>query len=211
MSRDAVLYFDVVSPYAYLLQQRLKQLKLALVIEPRPVLFAAILNAFGQKGPAEITGKRIFTYEQCTWLAEQAGIKFLMPAAHPFNPVRYLRLIVALDCKADVIDAVYATLFASGLDPAHPATWKGLIDRLEIYDAEGLVESADVKQQLRRNTDDAIARGVFGVPMMEVDERLFWGLDSLPMLEAYLANDGSLDTPAMQAARSVRQGAVRKP
>jgi 2-hydroxychromene-2-carboxylate isomerase len=210
MSQAAVLYFDVVSPYAYLLHERLKQLKLPLVIQARPVLFAAMLDAFGHKGPAEIAAKRIFTYEQCTWFAERAGIKFLMPAAHPFNPLQYLRLILALDCKPDVIDTVFATLFASGLDPAHPDTWQGLIDRLEIFDAHALIEAPDVKQQLRHNTEEAIARGVFGVPTVVLDERLFWGVDALPMLAAHLAHDGSLDTPAMQAARRVRLGATRR-
>jgi 2-hydroxychromene-2-carboxylate isomerase len=211
MSASGVLYFDVVSPFAYLMHERLKQQCLPLALEPRPVLFAAILNAFGQKGPAEIASKRTFTYQQCTWLAEQAGIKFVMPAAHPFNPVRYLRLVLALDCKPDVIDAVFATLFASGLDPQHPATWKALIDRLEIFDAEALIAAPEVKQKLRHNTDEAIARGVFGVPTVLLDERLFWGVDSLPMLAAYLADDGSLETPAMQAARLVRVGATREP
>jgi 2-hydroxychromene-2-carboxylate isomerase len=210
MSAAGVLYFDVVSPFAYLLHERLKQISLPLAIEPRPVLFAAMLNAFGQKGPAEIDSKRSFTYQQCTWLAEQAGIRFIMPAAHPFNPVRYLRLILALDCKPGVIDAVFATLFASGLDPQHPKTWKGLIDRLELFDAEALIAAPEVKLKLRHNTDEAIARGVFGVPTIVVDQRLFWGVDSLPMLSAYLAQDGSLDTPAMQAARAVRVGATRQ-
>ena len=45
------------------------------------------------------------------------------------------------------------------------------------------------KIQLRANTDDAIARGVFGVPTFEVDGKLFWGLDALPMLKAYLDAD----------------------
>jgi 2-hydroxychromene-2-carboxylate isomerase len=211
MSASGVLYFDVVSPFAYLMHERLKQLCLPLALEPRPVLFAAMLNAFGQKGPAEIASKRAFTYQQCTWLAEQAGIKFVMPAAHPFNPVRYLRLVLALDCKPDVINAVFATLFASGLDPQHAATWKALIDRLEIFDAEALIAAPEVKQKLRHNTDEAIARGVFGVPTVLLDERLFWGVDSLPMLAAYLADDGSLETPAMQAARLVRVGATREP
>ena len=42
---------------------------------------------------------------------------------------------------------------------------------------------------LRSNTEAAAAAGVFGVPAMVVDDKLFWGLDSLPMLSAYLAGD----------------------
>jgi 2-hydroxychromene-2-carboxylate isomerase len=198
----------VVSPFAYLLLAALKKQKLALSLQLKPVLFAALLNHFGQKGPAEIAPKRLFTYEQCTFIAQSEGIPFRMPQAHPFNPIRYLRLIVALGARQRVIDVVFDTLFNSGLDPEDDNTFQLLIDRLEVHDAAQLISSDAVKNQLRANTDAAIAAGVFGVPTIQIDERLFWGFDSLPMVKAYLAKDGSLETPAMQAARAVRLGAV---
>ena len=49
--------------------------------------------------------------------------------------------------------------------------------------------SEAVKLQLKAHTDEAIATGVFGVPTYEVDGKLFWGFDALPMLRAYLAGD----------------------
>jgi 2-hydroxychromene-2-carboxylate isomerase len=64
-----------------------------------------------------------------------------------------------------------------------------------------LIEAPAVKQQLRDNTDAAVAAGVFGVPTILVEGHLFWGEDSLPMLRAYLAGDPVFDSPAMLAAR----------
>jgi 2-hydroxychromene-2-carboxylate isomerase len=206
---SGVFYFDVVSPYAYLAFARLKKSKLPIKLEYRPVLFAAMLNSFGQKGPAEIPGKRIFTYEQCTWLAERDGIAFLMPAAHPFNPLQYLRLIVGLGSTRAVVGAVFDMLFTTGRDPEDPATFDALVAALEVHDAAGLISSDEVKATLRSNTADAIKLGVYGVPTIAVGERLFWGADSLPMLNSYLQDDGSFDTPAMQAARCARIGSVR--
>jgi hypothetical protein len=63
--------------------------------------------------------------------------------------------------------------------------------------------------RLRENTSQAVAAGVFGVPTICVDGKLFWGLDSLPMLRAYLRGDAGMDTPAMQAVGKVRFGATR--
>jgi len=208
--KQATLYFDVVSPFAYLTQATLEKTALPLDLEFKPVLFAAVLNAFGQKGPAEIPAKRLVTYQYCTWLGQSLGIPFVMPAAHPFNPIRYLRLILATGCRADVIASVYRTLFATGLDPEDPATWHTLTTELQLENAGQLIEAPDVKERLRDNTQEAIALGVFGVPMIVVDGRLFWGLDALPMLREYLSDPSSLETKAMQHARQVRVGATRK-
>jgi 2-hydroxychromene-2-carboxylate isomerase len=204
-----VFYFDVVSPFAYLCFARLKKSRLPITLEYRPVLFAAMLNSFGQKGPAEIASKRIFTYEQCTWLAERDDIPFMMPSAHPFNPLKYLRLIVGLGSTRAVIDAVFSALFTTGRDPEDPATFEALVTSLEVHDVVGLIGSQGVKAALRANTEAAIKAQVFGVPTIVVADRLFWGADSLPMLASYLKADGSFDTKAMQAARSPRVGASR--
>jgi hypothetical protein len=69
----------------------------------------------------------------------------------------------------------------------------------------------EVKAQLRRYTDDAIARGVFGVPSMEVGDELFWGYDDFPYLELFLAGKDPLDTAALERwSRPVLPSAVRR-
>jgi len=204
-----IFYFDVVSPFAYLLHATLSQCKPPIDFTPCPVLFAALLNALGQKGPAEIPAKRVFTYEYCTWLARQRNIPFKMPASHPFNPVRYLRLIIALGSGAEVISKVFATLFATGLDPQDDATFMGLAEELGASDVHQRISAAAVKDALRANTECALLAGVFGVPTMIVNDKLFWGLDSLPMLAAYVGGDGFFETDAMTSLKNIRVGASR--
>jgi 2-hydroxychromene-2-carboxylate isomerase len=70
------------------------------------------------------------------------------------------------------------------------------------------VDASDVKDQLKTNTEQAIARGVFGVPSFCVDDKVFWGLDALPMLRAYLDGDQWFDTE-WNAAASIQQGVKR--
>jgi 2-hydroxychromene-2-carboxylate isomerase len=69
-------------------------------------------------------------------------------------------------------------------------------------------DAPEVKQQLKANTDEAIARGVFGVPSLCVDDKVFWGLDALPMLQAYLAGDPWFDQ-AWDAAAAIAPGVRR--
>jgi len=85
-------YFDFLSPFAYLSLGRVEQLSAKIDIRYRPVLFAGLLQHWGNKGPAELAPKRLWTYRWCTWRAARDGIAFRFPSAHPFNPLPYLRL-----------------------------------------------------------------------------------------------------------------------
>lgn len=207
---SATLYFDVISPFAYLLDAVLAREPLALPVRPVPVLFAGLLKAHAHKGPAEIPRKRTFTYEHSAWLAHRLGVPFRMPAVHPFNPLRYLRLIVALEADPMVTATVFRTLFASGRDPGATQTWLDLLAELAIDPADPRLEAATVKEALRANTEEAVAAGVFGVPTLLIGEQLFWGLDALPMARAWLAGDAFFAGEDFRAIASVGVGAQRR-
>ena len=103
MPAQAQWYFDFVSPYAYLQFKRLNEVPSSLDYEMVPILFAGLLKHWEHKGPAEIGPKRIDTYRHCQWLAEDLGIPFRLPQAHPFNPLPYLRLCISLGSSPEVI------------------------------------------------------------------------------------------------------------
>ena len=90
-------YLDFISPYAYLAFEQLPQALqgLSYAVDYQPVLFAGLLKHHGQLGPAEMPGKRDWTYRQVLWLAHRHGIPLQLPAAHPFNPLPLLRLALA--------------------------------------------------------------------------------------------------------------------
>jgi len=206
---QSVFYFDVISPWACLMDLALRQEPLPITLERRPVLFAGLLNAFGHKGPAEIERKRRFTYELCTWTAQQQGMPLLIPSVHPFNPLRYLRLILALDAKAEVVSEVFDQIYATGCNPDSEEAWQGMLERSGVHEDSLELHAPEIKARLKESTTCTAVEGVFGVPTITVGDRLFWGLDSLPMLRAYLRGDPGLDSPAMQAVASVRFGAAR--
>ncbi len=175
-------FFDVISPFAYL---QLEQLPLWLPREQlvlRPVVLGALLGHWHTRGPAEIPAKRVQTYRSTQWRAEQLGIAFRMPPAHPFNPIRLLRLAVALGSELDAVREILRFVWREGRDPASEADWQWLTrERLACPEAERLIFSEVAKAGLRENTDQAIARGVFGVPTLAIDGELFWGEDASAM------------------------------
>ena len=202
-------YFDFISPYAYLQLMSFKRLPDSLAIHYRPVLFAGLLKHWGQKGPAEIPGKRRHTYRQCQWLADRAGIPFKFPPVHPFNPLRALRLSIALGTEPAIIGAIFEFIFAEGRDIQCDDDWKVLAARLEIDDADALVSQPEVKAALRENTEDAVRRGVYGVPTFAVGDELFWGADTTDMLQDFLADPGLFSRGEMARIDAMPMGVER--
>lgn len=182
-------YLDFISPYAWLAFQELPLALrgLSYSVTHKPILFAALLQHNGQLGPAEIPSKRDWTYRQVLWLAHSKGYALEMPAAHPFNPLGLLRLAVATDWDGHpnryVCEALFRHVWEGGADASDPSRLADITAQLA---PKRDPHDATVKAQLRAQTDDAIAKGVFGVPSFEVDGKIFWGLDGLPMLRAYL-------------------------
>jgi 2-hydroxychromene-2-carboxylate isomerase len=204
-------YLDFISPYAYLAFEALPKSLMGVShrMVYKPVLFAAMLKHHGQLGPAEIAGKREWTYRQVMWQAKQLGVPLDMPQAHPFNPLALLRLAVA--CSADgepnryVCETIFKHVWQGGAAADDAARLPTLTQQLA---PQRSVDAPEVKEQLKAHTEEAIARGVFGVPTFYVDDKVFWGLDALPMMRAYLDGDPWFDN-AWDGAASIQQGVKR--
>lgn len=190
--KQITFYLDFISPYACLAFEKLPEALqgLSYSVDYQPVLFAGLLKHHGQLGPAEIPGKRDWTYRQVLWLARQHGVPMQMPAAHPFNPLALLRLAAA--CGGDstpnryVCETLFRHVWRGGADAADPARLAALVQQLQ----PPLDPAGDAaKARIKANTEAAIAAGVFGVPTLAVDGQMFWGFDALPMLRAYLEGD----------------------
>ena len=205
-------YLDFISPYAYLAFEHMPQALegLSYSVAYKPILLGALLKHHGQLGPAEIAPKRDWTYRQVLWLAQAHGIALQLPAAHPFNPLGLLRLAWACARQGTpnrfVCEAIFHHVWRSGAAADDPERLAELKARL-APDADTADDAA--RQALRQATDEALARGVFGVPSFVVDERLFWGFDALPMLRAQLTGDAALDE-AWHAGTRIATGARRR-
>lgn len=202
-------YFDFVSPFAYLQSEQLESLSPAITIRHRPVLFAGLLGAQGQKGPAEIPPKRAFTYRFVLWQAKRLGIPMKLPHEHPFNPLPLLRLAIACDCKASAIHRIFRFVWRDGRLPDLPIEWAELTHDLGLPDADARIADPAVKEELRRNTDEAIALGVFGVPTLSLRGELFWGADATAMAADYAAAGCRWTDPEFARAAALPIGASR--
>jgi 2-hydroxychromene-2-carboxylate isomerase len=191
-------YFDFVSPFAYLHWQQLKTLPQFERITPVPIAFGAVLHHLGNLGPAEIPAKRRFAYRQVLWQAQQQGAILRFPPGHPFNPLPALRLCLAAGATPAAVDILFNWIWRDGRAADTPQALALPGAMLDIANVAAAVAALSVKEQLRQNTEAAIAAGVFGVPTLAIDGELFWGNEAHPLIEAVLADPGLLLQPEWQ-------------
>lgn len=201
-------YLDFLSPYAYLAFEKLPEALegLSYSVAYKPVLLGALLKHHGQLGPAEIAAKRSWTYRHVLWLGRANGIPIEMPASHPYDPLPHLRLALAASPDGDinryVAETIFREIWRGGGEAGDAARLAALAARLALVrDAAG----DEVKAQLRAQTAQAIALGIFGVPAYVVEGRLLWGFDALPMLRACLQGDAWFGA-AWDEAPKVQEG-----
>jgi 2-hydroxychromene-2-carboxylate isomerase len=225
-------YFDYISPYAYLGWTRVGWLEreTGRVVEPVPILFAGLLNHFGQKGPAEIAPKRDYIFKHVLRLAHSFGVPLSPPPAHPFNPLVALRVTSAIEDPKQqrvAIDALFAATWGGGggVDGVESIRWALAGTGLPVEELIERAQSAEIKARVRRQTDDAVERGVFGVPTIEVwgagagegagagagggEGELFWGVDSLPHVVGYLLGEDPIPEGFVERWAELPVGADR--
>ena len=192
---NITMYFDFISPYAYLAFKEInRDMNKKIDFSYQPVLFSGLLNHYGQLGPAEIQYKREWTFLQALWEGKEAGIPIQLPVSHPFNPLSLLRLAIAETgtgkATKETCDQIFDFVWNRGIDVSDVNEFNELKNsittKLDINDPI-------VKDKLRSNTEEAIANHVYGVPSFQYNDKIFWGNDSLKMLESYVDGDPWID------------------
>ena len=219
MTPPLAFYFDFISPYAFLAWTQVHAIaeRNDRTVAVIPVLFAGLLEAHGTKGPAEIPAKRAYLFRDVYRKAHRLGLPELRPPpAHPFNPLLALRVAsLPMDAAEQrrLVDALYAATWLEGTGVDSPEAVAAAASRAGL-DGPALVRAAqepEAKTRLRAATEEAIARGVFGVPSVLADGELFWGTDALEHLEVFLRGEDPVpkdltwaDRPAGATRRAMR-------
>ncbi|UCD68606.1 MAG: 2-hydroxychromene-2-carboxylate isomerase [Betaproteobacteria bacterium] len=208
--KAAEWYFDFISPYAYLQSTRLDELAKHVQLRPRPVLFAGLLNHYGNLGPAEIPPKRQFVFRQTLWLAQRHGIAMRLPPAHPFNPLPPLRLALVLGCGIEAVQAIFNFIWRDGGNTDNPEDWKTLAQLTGVDPNDERLSDTSIKQALRDSTEAAIEAGVFGIPTLVVDNELFWGHDTADFFLDYLKDPDAIRKDIFEPVNQLAQGAAKR-
>jgi 2-hydroxychromene-2-carboxylate isomerase len=196
VSQSIHFLFDFISPYAYIAWTQVHALaaRHGCSVEPVPILFAALLDAHGHKGPAEIPPKRVYVFKHVLRTAHRLGLPLTPPPGHPFNPLLALRvasLPMSGPTRRELIDRLFAATWGGGPGVEDPAVVARLASEAGLDGAAAVEEAgtAESKARLRGQTVAAVEEGVFGVPTLLVGDELFWGYDSFPDVEQHLRGE----------------------
>jgi 2-hydroxychromene-2-carboxylate isomerase len=215
--RRLTFYFDYISHNAYVAFTQLPELadRHGVEVDLVPVLFAGLLNAHGQLGPAEVPAKARWMGRDVIRKAKRLGIPLRAPASHPFNPLLSLRAS-SLTLRAEERHALVSSLFnatwTESLDVSDPAVVSEAALRAGL-DGASVVEQATgdaAKRALREQTDRAVEAGVFGIPSMLVDSVVFWGYDDFPNLDLYLRGEETVTDADFLAWSKLEPSSVRR-
>lgn len=201
-------YFDFVSPFSYLQWRKLREFARERSVALTPIAFGAVLSAHSHKGPAEIPGKREFTYRHVLWQARREGQTLRFPPAHPFNPLAALRLCVAAGSTPEAVDAIFDWIWRDGRAGDSVEALAAVAAQLGVP-AEA-IGSETSKSALRANTESALLAGVFGVPTLSIGSQLFWGNDAHDFALDALQHPELLEDPEMQRLKQLPIGVQRR-
>lgn len=210
-------YFDFLSPFAFFAWRELPEIceKRSIELRIHPVVFGKLLDHWGQLGPAEIPPKKENTWHYCYRLAASKGLVFNSPKSHPYHPITALRLALKEVCGAhqpQVLDAIFEAGWLHGRDLGDPQELEMILSAAGLDGAGYLLKTKEppVKESLIRETQEAIERGVFGVPIIFAGDELFWGYDQIGHLALYLDNQDPLDKEAISQMLHRPRGIDRK-
>jgi 2-hydroxychromene-2-carboxylate isomerase len=194
MTKQIEFLFDYGSPFSYLASTQMPEFgkRNAATIVYVPIALGAVLKATGNASPMAVPAKGNYMAIELRRWAKRYGVPF-RDNPHPFmrNTMRLVRGAVAaqkLGAFDAYHDAIYRAVWAEAIDLGDDATLARVLDKAGVPATEILpaVERQDVKGALRRNTDEAVSRGVFGAPTFFVGSEMFWGNDRLEFVEEAL-------------------------
>jgi len=181
-------YFDPISPFVWLATKQVARIESTGVhVTIEPVLFAGLLKAHGSKGPAEIPAKREAMFRDVMRLADAQGLTFRGPPGHPFNPLLALRMCSAIpspSARKRFAFALAQACWEKGLDISDAGVLRQVAKECDLNGEalQGAAASPEIKAALIAATDEAVSRGVFGVPTFAYQNELFWGADRIDAL-----------------------------
>ena len=184
-------FFDLSSPYSYLAATQIEPLadRCGAEVVWRPMVLGAVFKATGNEMPARVPHKARWMGQDLQRWADYHKVPWQMSSHFPLNTIKAMRLILVDDAKAAAVaQAGFRAMWADDRDLTDDAVLRSVAEMggLDPGAAMQAIETPAIKDKLRANTDEAVARGAFGAPTMLVGDELFWGNDRLHFVEAAL-------------------------
>ncbi|RAS25063.1 MULTISPECIES: 2-hydroxychromene-2-carboxylate isomerase [unclassified Pseudomonas] len=196
MSKTVEFYFDLGSPASYLAWTQLPTLcaRNGATLVYRPMLLGGVFQATGNASPAMVPAKGRYMFTDLGRYARRYGVPFGMPPGFPVNTLTLMRGVIGMQLRSPgqfdvLVAALFRGLWAQQRNLSDAATLDETLGQAGFDPAafHALAADGEVKAELKRVTEEAVARGVFGAPTVFVEGEMFFGQDRLDFVEEALA------------------------
>ena len=175
-------YFDIISPYAYIAYKKILKIK-DINFKLKPILLGGLHNLAGITAPAFNKYKMKNMQNDCELVAKKNNISFKWNSKFPINSLNIMRgyLCVKDNKKEEYLNIFFEAYWNEDIDLSNEENIKILLKKLKIdeHDFFNLIKNQDTKDKLKRFTQEAFEKEVFGAPTFIVNNKIFWGQDRL--------------------------------
>jgi len=186
MIKPLEFYFDFISPYSFLAHKQIRKIedKEGVKIIYKPVLLGGLHNLHGIKAPAFIPAKAKHMVRDCKLIAEKNNIRFKFNSYFPIRSLNLMRGVLVAEednVKKYYIDNIFNTIWRDGLNMNDTIVIQKILQNLNINPKTFSLRTTSslIKDLLRKKTNDAYEKGVFGAPTFVVNNKIFWGQDRI--------------------------------
>ena len=186
MIKPFEFYFDFASPYSFLAHKEIRKIEKenSIKVKYMPILLGGLLKSAGIKTNADIPIKARYMIKDCKLWAEKNNTTFKFNNYFPIITLDLMRSVLVAEKKGfaqNFTNNVFDAIWKDGLNLNDTAIIEKLLKNLDINPKTFLMEAADskIKDDLKKRTDDAYKKGIFGAPSFIVNNKIFWGQDRL--------------------------------
>ena len=186
MIKPLEFYFDFISPYSFLAHKQIRKIENeeGMKIIYKPVLLGGLHNLHGIKAPAFIPAKAKHMVRDCKLIAEKNNIRFKFNSYFPIRSLNLMRGVLVAEednVKKYYIDNIFNTIWQDGLNMNDAIVIQKILQNLNINPKTFSLRTTSslIKDLLRKKTNEAYEKGVFGAPTFVVNNKIFWGQDRI--------------------------------
>ena len=182
MTKSIDFYFDFISPYSFLAYKKIKTLKDIKTIY-KPILLGGLHKLGGITAPAFNQRKMKNMKNDCEIIAKKNNIEFNWNSKFPINSLTLMRGYIAIDDKSkkEYFDICFDAYWKDNIDISIEKNLNRILDKCKINKDIFFEKIKDqkIKDELKKLTNQAFQKDIFGAPTFIVNNKLFWGQDRL--------------------------------
>ncbi len=192
MTKSIDFYFDFISPYAYLAHNKIKVIKKQENINftYKPILLGGLHNLQGISPPAFNKSKLKHMIDDCKLIAKKNNFDFVWNSKFPLNSLNLMRgyLFINSNNKDLYLNKIFKAYWKQNLDITNDEILIDILKECKIDKNNFLegIKNIQIKNKLKKITQEAHDKDIFGAPTFVVNNKIFWGQDRLEFaLEEY--------------------------